>query len=245
MHEASLYDRNSFLTLTYRDPAPLSLEVDHVQRFFKRWRERIRPQKLRYFLGGEYTEFKEETGSPGGRPHWHAIVFGVDFADRKECGKSPSGELLYRSAVLESLWPYGFSSVGNVSFESAAYVARYSMKKLSGDGKHDYYDVIDPDSGEIFPRRKELMTCSKGIGWNWLRLYWQDVKRGRVVVRGHEANAPRYYMKKMRHLAVMDEVELERHQEAVKRFPDSSPERLAAREAVIKARVGLLKRGKV
>lgn len=244
MHEASLQERNSFLTLTYRDPAPLSLEVDHMQRFWKRWR--ARGVKLRYFAGGEYTEARVEEGHPGGRPHWHAVVFGADFDDRVDGGKSPSGERIYRSALLESLWPYGFSSVGDVSFESAAYVARYCMKKLTGDGELHYYNVVDPDTGEIFLRRKEFAMMSKGIGRDWLRLYWPEVAvAGKVVARGHEANAPRYYMKMMKRLGAMEQIQLARHLEAQRQFADSSPERLAVKEAVIKARVGLLKRGKV
>lgn len=244
MHEASLHERNCFLTLTYRDPAPHSLELDHLQRFWKRWR--ARRVALRYYAAGEYTEACPEKGSPGGRPHWHACVFGADFDDKVDGGRSDSGERIYRSRVLSDLWPYGYSSVGALTFESAAYVARYVMKKLTGDGELHYYDVIDPDSGEIFRRRKEFSMMSKGIGWNWLRLYWPEVaQKGKVVVRGHEANAPRFYLKKLKHLKAMDAIELERHLEARKRVADSTPDRLRAREAVIQARVGLLKRGKV
>lgn len=244
MHEASLHDANCFLTLTYGDPAPQSLELDHIQRFWKRWR--ARGVRLRYYAAGEYTEHDPWKGSPGGRPHWHACVFGADLPDKVDGGVSESGERIYRSKLLADLWPYGFSSVGAVTFESAAYVARYVMKKLTGDGEQDYYDIVDPDSGEIFKRRKEFSMMSKGIGWNWLRLYWPEVaQKGKVVVRGHECNAPRFYMKKLKHLRAMDAVEQERHEEARKRFADSAPDRLRAREAVIQARVGLLKRGKV
>lgn len=261
MHEAQLHDRNCFLTLTYDDAhVPLSLAcadhepgkkcgcaLDQLQLFWKRWREKLRGQgaKLRYYAAGEYTEFNPETDSPGGRPHWHACVFGANFDDRYPWKKSPSGEQLYRSPDLERLWPYGFSSVGSLSFESAAYVARYCMKKLTGDGERHYYNIVDPDTGEIFPRRKEFSMMSKGIGQDWLRLYWQDVRNGKVVVNGKECNAPRYYMRKMRKLGVMEDIQQKRHEEAVLRFEHSSPERLAAKAAVTKARVSQLKRGKV
>jgi hypothetical protein len=119
------------------------------------------------------------------------------------------------------------------------------MKKLTGDGEQDYYQIFDPDTGEIFPRRKEFSMMSKGIGRDWMRLYWQDVKRGRVVVRGHEAGIPRYYMKMMKKLGVSEDVELEQYKFAQAHAADSTPERLAVREEVLKARVGLLKRGKV
>lgn len=238
MHEASLHDRNCFLTLTYGEDAPLSLRYRDVQLFWKRLRAWSKA-KLRYYCGGEY-------GEENYRPHYHACVFGFGFDDLTYWGKSPSGSRLYRSARLERLWPHGFSSVGALTFESAAYVARYCMKKMTGDGDQKYYNVIDPDTGEIFPREKENARMSKGIGADWLRLYWPEVARtGKVVARGHEAEAPRFYMKRLRKLSAMEEIELRRHQVAVLQAADRTDERLAVREAVTKARSNLLKRGKV
>lgn len=237
MHEAQLHDRNCFLTLTYGEDAPLSLRYRDFQLFVKRWRQKCRT-KVRYYVGGEYGELH-------GRPHFHAVCFGVDFDDKVYLRKSPTGEALYRSPVLEALWPHGFSSIGSVTFESAAYVARYCMKKKTGDGESRYYNIIDPDTGEIYVREKEFGHMSKGIGQDWLRLYWKDVRNGMVVSRGHEAPAPRYYMKKMRELACMEDVEVARAKWAADHHADLTDERLAVREVVLKARAGLLKRGKV
>ena len=72
-----------------------------------------------------------EYGDKLGRPHYHAIIFGVTFVDKK-LWSIRRGNNLYRSATLEKLWPYGFSSIGTVNFETAAYVARYVTKKITG-----------------------------------------------------------------------------------------------------------------
>ena len=234
MHEAQLHDRNCFLTLTYGADAPLSLRYRDVQLFLKRWRAKTKA-KFRYYTGGEY-------GEENGRPHFHMVVFGYDFADKVYLRKSPTGEALYRSPLLESLWPHGFSSIGTVTFESCAYVARYCMKKKTGDGEKHYYNIFDPETGEIHVRAKEMGHMSKGIGRDWLRLYWRDCLNGKVVARGHEANAPRFYLKIMKKLGVMEDIQLARHQDAVKRAADLTDERLAVKEVVTKARVSFLKR---
>ncbi len=128
VHEASLYDNNSFITLTYNTehlPEDRSLEVRVFQLFMKRLRKRF-GTKIRFYACGEY-------GDQNGRPHYHACLFNHDFQDKKlwKRGKDPSLDL-YRSADLEKLWPYGYSSIGEVTFQSAAYVARYIMKKITG-----------------------------------------------------------------------------------------------------------------
>ena len=126
-HEASLYENNSFITLTYADeylPQNGSLDLNAQQKFFKRLRKKY-GSGIRFYACGEY-------GSKFGRPHYHACLFNHDFAD-KTLWKITNDVPLYRSSSLEELWPYGHSSVGNVTFQSAAYVARYILKKITGE----------------------------------------------------------------------------------------------------------------
>ncbi len=93
-HESSLYDDsngNCFITLTYDEehlPQDWSLDKSHFQKFMKRLRKRY-PQKIRYYHCGEYGENCRHgihtTLCPGcnvGRPHYHAILFNIDFHDR-------------------------------------------------------------------------------------------------------------------------------------------------------------------
>lgn len=240
MHEAQCHEYNSFVTLTYEN-APVSLEYRDFQLFMKRVRARFRA-RIRFYMAGEY-------GEANGRPHFHAILFGVFFSDRKEWGKSATGFTIYRSAVLESLWPHGYSSIGDVSFESAAYVARYIMKKVNGSLAEVHYEYVDED-GEVKGRTPEFnrMSLKPGIGAAWYEKYKSDVfPEGMVVANGVKSRAPRYYDKKY---AVDDpdgwsDVEYRRDREARAAFADNSDARLAVKETVAEARVNFLKRGKV
>ena len=184
VHEASLHDKNCFLTLTYDDehlPKGNSLNVDDIQKFFKKLRRRIEPDKLRFFQCGEY-------GSLNARPHHHCIIFGYDFPDRELFFQGVSGNV-YRSAMLEDLWPYGYSSIGDVTFESAAYVARYVLKKINGKDSDEHYKG----------RKPEFITMSRrpGIGAAWFDKYKSDVypKDFITIQDGLRCRPPKFYDK--------------------------------------------------
>lgn len=180
MHEASLYSDNSFLTLTYSDqylPPNNSLVKSDFQYFMKRLRKSLAPKTVRYYHCGEYGE--------KGRPHYHALLFNHDFKDKK-IFSTRGGNSVYTSAHLSSLWPQGFSVIGEVTFESAAYVARYVMKKVTGKKAESHY------AGRV----PEYTTMSRrpGIGKNWYEKYKSDVyPHDRVIVRGNPTRPPRYY----------------------------------------------------
>ena len=185
MHEAEMNEDNCFLTLTYSDeflPKDGSLDVTEWQRFMKRLRKKFKRGRnnegIRYLHCGEY-------GDDFGRPHYHACVFNHDFADKKFF-KKVKGGVLYVSEELQKLWPYGFSTIGQVTFDSAGYCARYSLKKVNAHLK-DYGD-----------RAREYGTQSNGLGLKWLEKYWKEVYGlDRVnVVRdkgSYQCKAPRYY----------------------------------------------------
>lgn len=190
LHEASLYPRNAFITLTYDDvnlPFDRGLHYDHFQKFMKRLRKRM--GACRFYMCGEY-------GPQEGRPHFHACLFGVDFDDKTQWKKTSAGSFLYRSKTLEELWPFGFSSVGDVNFESAAYVARYIMKKITGDMAAIAYSYTDPETGEVKQVVSEFchMSLKPGIGAAWLEKYQSDVfPHDYVIVRGKKVRPPKYY----------------------------------------------------
>lgn len=134
MHESKLHDRNCFITLTYDEahlPPDRGLHYRDFQLFMKRLRKRF-GDNIRFYMCGEY-------GEKVGRPHFHACLFGHDFDDKKLWSTTPAKSKLYRSESLEELWPNGFSSVGDVTFESAAYVARYITKKITGEAAESHY----------------------------------------------------------------------------------------------------------
>lgn len=241
VHEASLHPENAFVTLTYDDehlPADRSLVYKGplgFQRFLKRTRKHFSPRTVRFFMGGEYGELLA-------RPHFHACLFGIDFADKQPWSKSPSGAQLYRSATLEKLWPFGFSSVGEVNFETACYVARYSMKKVTGDLADKHYEIIDPDTGEVIRRRSEFckMSLKPGIGAGWFKKWSRDVyPHDYVVNRGQKSKPPAYYDKLFKKMDPegFELLKFERALEGRAHYEDNTTERLADREKVARARL--------
>lgn len=234
MHENSLHDESAFITLTYHPewvPPGGSLCIEDLQKFFKRLRKKLGGKRISYLACGEY-------GERFSRPHYHALVFGFDFPDRLPF-KNRNGMTVWRSAMLEQLWPFGFSEIGTVTFESAAYIARYVLKKVTGAKAEDHYRG----------RRPEFLTCSRrpALGLGFLEKFGEEVYRDDSCLNaGKEVKVPKYYDRKLKE---KDEKKLEKLKEARKaaalaRSKDSTPSRLRVREKVAKARVKLyLKRG--
>lgn len=187
MHEAKMHDENIFVTLTY-DPAFLpadgSISKDTCQRFLKRLRRAIDPVRIKFFLCGEY-------GEQMGRPHYHAIIFGWWPPDAVYF-KGSGEQSLFTSAVLSKAWGFGFASFGSVSFDSAAYVARYALKKLRTNRA--------AEAARLSGRTPEFLLMSrggrdgKGIAAAWIRKFTSDVfPSDEVLVRGVPSRPPRYY----------------------------------------------------
>lgn len=232
VHESTLYDRNCFLTLTYAPeflPADGSLQKRHMQLFWKRLRKRF--GRVRYYMCGEY-------GSQLNRPHYHACVFGFDFDD-KRLWSVRGGNRLYRSAALEELWPYGFCTVGDVTFDSAAYVARYIAKKVFGDQAPEHYQGRLPEYTD--------MSRRPGIGFDWFQKFSGDVfPSDFLVLSGTKVKIkpPKYYetIFDVDNPEIMDYVKRERRRRARAQRFENSAERLAVREECQIARLGQLKR---
>lgn len=241
VHEASLHDANSFITLTYSDldlPSDGSLDVRDWQLFAKRLRKRVGP--FRYFHCGEY-------GSVTERPHYHACLFGVDFADDRVLHSNEGGNDLYVSRTLEEVWGKGFTMVGEVSFESAAYVARYCTKKVTGERAKEHYEFVDRSTGEVIDRKPEYATMSRrpGVGRGWLDKYSDQVyPRDEVVMRGKRCTPPRYYDAVFgeKDPETLAELKRARKLKAVLHKDDQTPERLRVREKVRVAEYELFSR---
>lgn len=240
VHEASLHARNSFITLTYNDlclPHDRSLNLDHFQRFMKRLRFKY-GKNIRFFHCGEY-------GEKFGRPHYHAIIFNLDFED-KTLWKINNGQRLYTSQELSDLWPLGFATIGEVTFESAAYVARYVMKKITGPMAEDHYSRLDESTGEIISLKPEYTTMSRrpGIGKGWYDKYKTDVyPSDMVVMRGDKKmKPPRFYdgLYEREYPSDMDALKAKRARSAFKQRDNNTPERLQVRERVFDARISKL-----
>lgn len=240
MQEASLYDRNCFVTLTYSDeflPTGGTLDKKAFPKFMKRLRKRFPNERPRYYHCGEY-------GDQCGRPHYHACLFNYDFED-KTLWKMRGGYPVWRSGILEEIWPFGQSELGTVTLESAAYVARYVMKKVTGERAEDHYVRLDEASGELLPLVPEYTTMSRrpGIGAAWFAKFGKEVfPRDEVVVNGRLVKAPGFYLAQLEKLdpAMAEEV---RRSRRLARNPDEETfERLRVREECAEARIARLER---
>ncbi len=236
VHEAQMHERNCFVTLTYRDkdlPEGGTLRVEDWQKFTKRLRKKV--GSFRYFHCGEYGEVNL-------RPHYHGCLFGVDFAGDRVLWKSDKGVSLYRSAVLEETWGLGFASVGNLTLRSAAYVARYIMKKAKADSSK--YERVNKFTGECIRVRPEYLTMSRrpGLGTKWFEQFKSDVyPSDEVVYEGQWYRPPRFY-----DLMLSDDdlecYKARRRSNVARHGKDLIPERLLVREKVAAARVARLER---
>lgn len=226
-HEATLYEHNCFITLTYDDSRlppdyrlAQGLIYSHFQiDFLKALRDRCGGftkvkhhnfGKINKKTGVPYPEFHRpirffvagEYGDKNLRPHWHACIFNFDFSDKYFWRKSKSGYPIFRSPTLEELWPYGNSEIGSVTSKSAGYCARYIFKKQTGERAVEHYKFVDVD-GTVFDRRSEFCKASirPGLGDGWFRKYHADVfPHDYVVVDGQPRSVPRFYDKKYKQM---------------------------------------------
>lgn len=233
MHEQQMHGRwkSSFVTLTYSDehvPVSYSLDRRALQLFHKRVYRR--KGKLRYFGVGE-------NGDKFERPHYHTLLFGPEWTDLKRYRKSERGEWLYTSEEVASLWPFGFHEIGEVTFESAAYCARYCMKKRTGEKADEHYWRVSPMDGRLYRRASEfaLMSLKPGIGATWAKRFASDCfPSDFLVVDGRKFPVPEYYRSLLLGEAEARKLKLERMRKAntPSQKWNRSAERLRVREAV-------------
>lgn len=242
VHESHLYKNNCFITLTYNDenvPHRGQLHYPHFVAFMRRLRKY--QTGIRFYMGGEY-------GSINWRPHYHAILFNWDWKDREYYKTTGSGEKIYLSKQLERLWPHGYSSTANATFESAAYIARYCMQKRTGKDAEDWYRRYDEEGEyQLIPEFNQA-SRDPGIGADWLRFYKNDVyTNDYVVMNGVETNVPKFYDKLLKRIDPdkMRDFKEAREWNGYKQRNDNTAERLLVKEKVAIAKTSQLIRGKI
>lgn len=218
VHESIFHESSSFITLTYRPedlPRYGVLVPSHFQDFMKSLRHRL-DVPVKAFYCGEYGEKK-------GRPHFHAIIFGYGFPDKYFFKNSKSGHPLFRSSLLEKCWKFGHSSVGDMTYQSAAYIGAYTTKVSKGEKASKDYLIADPFTGEIPQEIQEYdvlnehdevlgRACRKvdmlkppeygryprgeGLGAKWIERYAEETLRdGYLIHDSKRFPIPRYYKK--------------------------------------------------
>ena len=147
----------------------------------------------RYMYCGEY-------GGKFGRPHYHAIVFGADFGYRPGSGYSEHGvSVAQHSDELSSMWRRGFSSVGNVTADSIAYVASYCLKKVNGKAALSHYNGRTPEF---------LQQSKRAIGARYALEYKDELlSHANLPHDGYIVPIPRYFR---RHWSDADKERFER-----------------------------------
>lgn len=227
VHEQKMHDQNCFITLTYNDdnlPDNAQLHYPHFQSFMREMRRKL-GKKIRFYMCGEYGEkFK--------RPHYHACIFGHDFTDRVIARKSGAGFYSYTSESLSALWKYGDSYVGDLTFESAAYTARYVTTKLLGEAAKNAPVYVNSDTGELFKRIPEFtkMSLKPGIGRFFYEKFKSDIfPHDRVVIRGVQCRPPRYYSKLYSKSNALEWEDISYKRSLKYKVTDNAPDRLNSR----------------
>lgn len=186
--ELSYWDKSVFLTLTYSDeylPSDHSLHKEHLQKFFKRLRF-YSDGPLKYYACGEYGDNKANVdyGTGLGRPHYHAIIFGVG-ADK------------HSKALVKASWRFcdwsNFAEdkvFGQVTYDSCRYVSDYIFKKYSGE----LADEVYLSKGCEIPFKIQ----SQGLGLRYCLDNAEQLKENRFqMFRGQKMSLPRYYLQKL------------------------------------------------
>lgn len=217
MLELMYHDSSYFLTLTYDDaflpknimPAnefDVSGEVLEVPTLCKRdWQlfaKRLRKntgQKIRYYMCGEY-------GDKTFRPHYHVIMYGLMLNDLVYWSQR-RGIKYYRSPMLEQIWGKGMVIVGDVTWESCAYVARYVLKKASR--------FNDPVARELHVLPEfVLMSRRPGIGYqyfadNYDKIYNYEYINIKTDKGGKKFRPPKYYDTQVVRLGLEEELDFD------------------------------------
>ncbi len=164
---------------------------------------------FRFLHSGEY-------GDESKRPHYHACLFGLDFSEDRVVHSQEDGHILWQSPQLEKLWGHGYATIGPLNFDTAAYCASYTQKKVRGPKIHDQnktqkridyetdslrlvakaYQRVDTNTGEITTVKPEYATMSRrpGLGSKWFEKYQSDVYPDDfVVMKGKKFRPPKYY----------------------------------------------------
>lgn len=261
VHEMQMHPAgNAFITLTYNDkflPKTYSedgklftygdIDYSHWTNFLKRFRKAISPIKIKFYMAPEYGDLNH-------RPHFHAIIFGYDFPDRTPYMER-NGHTLFRSALLEKLWShpitketFGYSTIGMATFQSAAYVSRYMLKKVKGIDFDGRYERVNYETGEVFTVRPEKarMSNKPGIGKTWFdKFKWDAYHKDSLHMEGGlVVRPPRYYDRMFESLCPedFDNIKIARQEAMLKMAHEHTPERLDAKRKCLEANIVLLQR---
>lgn len=235
-HESQMHEESAFITLTYADEnLPEYEDLDHrdFQLFMKRLRTNT-GRRISFFMCGEY-------GDQTHRPHYHVLLFGYFPPDAKYL-TTRNGSRYYKSEKLDKYWRQGFTDTSHVSYKSAGYIARYTLKKqMPRTATQERYTYLDTN-GDLQTRKFEYIRMSNNpaIGLSWIKKYAEQTIQNDYVLDpdGNKCPVPRYYLE---YLAsdVCEETSENNKQARIEKArdnPDNSPDRLRQKEICTEAK---------
>lgn len=198
------------------------------------------PHRIKFFASGEY-------GDKIGRPHYHALLFGVDHqldAERiRDAWTTGTGVGAGRANV-----PLGFVDIQKCTPKACSYVAGYAAKKL-GLARREVVEVVDPDTGEVVTWQEPFVLMSRG-GRSGLGIggeardehpsAWKEF----VVHGGRKAPVPRYLHERWRRSASDAELEALRQQHLARSYPSRDELKEQERVALVRLEHKTLKRSR-
>lgn len=199
--ESLNYKDNCFLTLTYNETYNPGVVVKKdLQDFLKRLRYFLGDKKIKYFSCGEY-------GSKGKRPHYHLVIFGWKPSDLIFLKKTKKNEYIYRSPFIEQCWRFGFSSCGDLTYESCKYTAVYLQK--SNNVPHE---LVQQGVRTKFIENPPFCLMSKGLGLT--QLTRQMIVNDKIYFKGNYVKIPRYFLDKyaLKDWSIVNRLKKKRHE---------------------------------
>lgn len=188
MLEASQWEENYFITLTYDDKHKpynwkmADKETGQIWVDDGSWKGTLNPEDWKKFMYRLRTEYARkynhrgirfmaagEYGENTKRPHMHAIMFNMPIPaeELKVYKQTYTKDFLYTWEWLTNIWGKGNVIIAEVTWNTCAYVARYMCKKQKGPGSSEYY----AKNGQI----PEFMRMSNRPGI--ARKYYEEHKK--------------------------------------------------------------------
>lgn len=196
--ELQEHETATFATFTYNDDnLPPTLCKMHLQNMWKRLRHKTSP--LRYFASGEY-------GERTARPHYHAIIYGLDPTNAMQ--------------KLQPAWLHGFTAAAPVTSATISYVAGYCAKKIGW--REEPKEQVDPRTGEVYTWQPPFILMSRGgkhghgIGGAARDRYtsqWRD----KAIWQGRPIPVPRYLHAKWKETATPEALQQLEHEKKRRR----------------------------
>lgn len=218
--ELQEHDAAAWVTLTYEDDhLPPTLAKWHLSGYLKRLRAATRPG-VRFFGVGEY-------GEKGGRPHYHAIIYGLPVTTR----------------ALESSWKAGHVRVEPVTPANIAYTAGYAQKKIRQAPRGAPPEDLRTRDGRIFcdpdgvpvPWTQPFRLSSRRPGIGGAARRFAPSWRSSAIFGRSEVPVPRFLHEAWKAVASASDIEA-LDLEKLAKFRAKGPHERAAGEANALAR---------